>query len=681
MDPKVRKIVDQAKGDLFSQAQAFDNVTCFTNPKDFPARIKEIQETIVSEISGYTEEEKEKVFLFLIWVTMALDGSYELTLNLQNEERHKNNIVPDKVLKPEVRNLYKLLKKLEAKHKNVMSGLLNKEKTRMGRIMASAGKGLLAEKSKEIEATSVKAWIKFWAKFGKKSNLRKIKEKANMIVGVDYGLGIIEARILWGADLVMMNPTLARLALAEDDVLQAMKRQFALDNKGKLSREELVRGATKIAGYKARLAQRAVFLLTEKGKISFQVNPRTYNQPEKLKSDILTLHKEFNDECMKYDSGLFLEDTLTPEEIKARKGQSHVFYKVDGSAKSVYGDVDKLMVEQVKKGNFDLAEGDSGSAMEQVMAEGANNNVTVAGFMTDGLYSFFCQLRGHAKARKKGLLITHSIITKMGGRIEAALRWYAIQKLADVYKKQGNTAKAEEVMKIDNKKNGTLDAPEARKLAKEAGLILPEEITPAEYENHEGKLFPQDLAICTIAEAISKRSHKIMTALKKSPIMKKQGVQEWETGDLQASMRPPYGNRFPHVEGLLGMFSQGHFPDCALNIELWKEMKINRKNVEKKVNKTMIEQLYSSIIAEEFAQAYEVDEALKQVLIFFDIYKQPYGSKGITADKLASHAFAQQTLFAKVVDAFPATEAEKNAIRTGFIGDFNLLGEELENQQ
>ncbi|MFH0807646.1 MAG: hypothetical protein V2A57_04450 [Elusimicrobiota bacterium] len=681
MDSKVEKIIKQAKGDLMSQAQAFDNITCFTNPKNFSANIKELQDGFSKTINNCSTEEKEKIFNLLIWVTIALNGSCELKLNLQNVKRHKKNIVSDKTLKKEVKNLASLLEKFESENKEIMSGLLNKEKTRLSKIMTTAGKGLMAEKSKEIGTDSVKSWITFWADFGKKSNLRKIKEKTDSIIGVDYGLGIMEARVLWGANLVMMNPTLARLALAEDDELQAMKRKFALANKGKLSREELVRGATKIAGYKARLSERAVFLLTEKGKISFQVNPRTYNQPEKLKSDILTLHKEFNQECMNYDSGLFLEETMTPDEIKARKGQSHVFYKVDGSSKGVYGDIDKLLVEQVKKGNFNLAEGDSGSAMEQVIAEGANCNVTVAGFVTDGLWSFFCQTRGHAKARKKHFLITHSIITKMGGRVEAALRWYAIQKLVNAFKKQNNQLKADEAGMIDNKKNGTLDAPEVRLLAKEAGFILPEEIKPSEYYKYQGKLFPQDLAICTIAEAISKRSHKIMTGLKKSPVLKKQGLEAWETGDLQASMRPPYGERFPHVEQLLGMFSQGHFPDCALQIENWKTFKANQKNIEKPVSKNMIAQLYSSVIAQEFAQSYEVDEALKEVLSYFKLYKKEYGTKGITTDQLASHAFAQQTLFAKVVDKFPTTEQEKDAVRTGFIGDFNLLGEELEQQQ
>src|SRR3989339_616836 len=418
MSKQVEQIIRQAKGDLMGQAQAFDNITCFLNPKNFPAMMKELREGLEQVVKSSSAEDKTKIFNLLVWVTIALNGSYELKLNLQNAKRHKKNVLSDAYLKKEVKTLLALLEKLEAENKNVMSAMLNAEKTRISKIMSTAGKGLMAEKSKEIGADSVKAWVLFWSDFGKKSNLRKIKEKTKMIIGVDYGLGILEARVLWGADLVMMNPTLARLALAEDDTLQAMKRQFALENKGKISKEELVRGATKIAGYKARLSERAVFLLTEKGKISFQVNPRTYNQPDILKNDILNLHKEFNQECRQYDSGLFLEETMTPQEIKARKGQSHVFYKVDGSAKGVYGDIDKLLVQQVKSGKLNLAQGDSGSAMEQVIAEGANCNVTVAGFITDGLWSFFAQIRGHAKARQKNLLITHSIITKMGGRVE-----------------------------------------------------------------------------------------------------------------------------------------------------------------------------------------------------------------------------------------------------------------------
>ncbi|GFP33838.1 hypothetical protein HKBW3S42_02177, partial [Candidatus Hakubella thermalkaliphila] len=199
---------------------------------------------------------------------------------------------------------------------------------------------------------------------------------------------------------------------------------------------------------------------------------------------------------------------------------------------------------------------DTGGVNDRVRSDGMNCKVPVAGVGTDGRWAFFSQIRGHCKAIKKAHLrqtISHSIITKIGGRVEASLRWTALQKLATALKEKNNP-EADIVLRTDHTKNGTLDDPSLRKLATEAGFVLPEEITRADYEKHERKLFPQDTAICSIAEAISKRSHRIIGDLKKHCILGEQGVQEWETGDLQASMRPPYAGRFAHVEALTGRY-------------------------------------------------------------------------------------------------------------------------------
>lgn len=672
---KIYIIIRQIKSDgLIGRFQAFDNITCFTSPEKFDRFINLFVKKIKEEYSTADLKIKERILKFLLLLAIALDGSYELKLNLQNKKRYGAKVLKVNTLKKINKNLFVLLTDLEKIDKETTRNVIESEKQRLMKIMSTRGEGLFAVLAKEIKAEKLTEWVKYWSEFGKKSNLRKMRENTKGLIGVDYGLGVIESRILWGADLVMMNPTLARLALAEDDELARIKNDFANKFRDKYDRAKLVREVTKIAGLKARYSLRAVFLLTGKGKISFQVNPRTYNQPDILENDIRSLHEEFNKEAEEYDSGLFIEETLTKKEIEERRSKSHVFFKVDGSSRNVYGNIENVMLKQIKERNIDLTKDSTDGVMEKVMSDGINCNVTVAGFVTDGLYAFFCQIRGHAKAREKNIPITHSIITKMGGRVEASLRWIVLDKLTKAVK-DDKTA-LDVISKSNFQKNGTLDEPEIRKIAKNAGFILAEEIKHTDYEKYKGKIFPIDLAICTIAEAISKRSHKIMNDLKNNRLLRKE-VLEWQTGDLQASMRGPYKGRYPHVEELVGMYAQGHFPDAALAIERWKTFKADSKAINKSVNEKMISQLYNSIILDEFALSYEVDKNLKEILTFFKVYKKEYGENGIKIDELSKHPFSHQTLFGKVIERLPETESEKDKVDSGFIGDFNKLGSDL----
>jgi hypothetical protein len=261
----------------------------------------------------------------------------------------------------------------------------------------------------------------------------------------------------------------------------------------------------------------------------------------------------------------------------------------------------------------------------------------------------------------------------MGGRVEASIRWITIQKLYNALKGKNNP-KGEDVLKIKFAENGSIDQMWVRKLAKEAGFVLAEEILSEDYKKYRGKIFPTDSAICIIAEAISKRSHKIINDLKNHPILKTQGVSEDETGDLQASMRPPYKMRFSHVEELVGIYAQGHFPNIALEIEKREKFEISKNNIEKPAPPEKIEELYNSIIAEDFAKVYEVDISLKNVLQYFKIYKEEYGEKGIKIEDFYRHPFAQQTLFGKYLgEKIPETEEEKDKIDIGFVGDYNKL--------
>ena len=315
--------------------------------------------------------------------------------------------------------------------------------------------------------------------------------------------------------------------------------------------------------------------------------------------------------------------------------------------------------------------------MESLMGEGINCNVTVAGFVNDGLWAFFCQVRGHARGQAAGLPVSHSLISKMGGRVEAALRWAALGRLVHALERKA-IAGAEEVRKVDHTKSGTLDDPSLRQLVRKAGFVAAEKIPPPKYESNQGRIFPEDRAICAIGEAISRRSHRIMTALKQSSAFRKQGVVPWETGDLQACILPPYGGRYPHVEELTGIYAQAHLPDVALAIEEWETFQADPKAIERAPDGEMVKQLYNSVIGSEWAAAYEVDGKMKEILSFFGVYEKEDGERGIRIDDLALHPFSQQTLFGEVVgEAVPRTEEDKDRIRAGLVGEFNALRKEL----
>ena len=95
------------------------------------------------------------------------------------------------------------------------------------------------------------------------------------------------------------------------------------------------------------------------------------------------------------------------------------------------------------------------------------------------------------------------------------------------------------------------------------------------------------------------------------------------------------------------------------------------------MNKDIIDQLYNSIVGDDFAKVYETDASLKEILEFFTIYKPEYGTNGIKIEDYSRQFFAHQLLFGKAVEKLPETEQEKDAITTGFVGDFNLLYDEL----
>ena len=697
-DVKVSVIVEQIKRGGAGTFLAVDNLSAFTHPSNFAARMASLRPAIraaYEETANRTG--RRRILEFLLFAGLALKDSADLALNLQNESRHGADALRDEAVAQEVGLMIDLLDALEAGDPALGKAILTSEKERLEMIMAPRqGKGvsLLSAKAMGADTGSLRAWIEYWAAFGKACNLRKLSRTIGM-EGVDYGVGVFYARCLWGANLVMMNPSLAIFALEDDIQLNRAIDHMVFEFGDAALPEEFVRRGTAIAGLKARIALRAVWLLEGKGRISFQVQPSTYVTNENLLEDVRPLMNRFDAEALAYDEELFLDEVMGPEEIAARKGRTHVFFKVDGSRPATYGKVQELAQAQLDGGKLDLAEGDSEGLIEAMLSGwedpatgrkiAANCNITVNGFVSDVLPGALCQFRGHAKAREKGIPLSHSIITRMGGRVEGlGIRWFAIQAVVKGLREQGKDGQADEVAakiggEFDHAKNGTLDLPELRALAREAGLVLAEEVAPEEYAKHRGNLFPTDDAIRITAEAITKRSHYILEALKGCAAMKDAGAEPWETLLLQASMRGPYKGRYPHVVEIVApsdTVAQGHFPNAAKDVEEFEGFEADPTAIDRPVDPVLADQLDCSVVGEEWAGAYEVSPAQAELLSKLGIYDPAWGDRGIEFETFVTRPFPQQTLFGKVfpMDRIPRTKAENEAVEKGFVGDFNALG-------
>ncbi len=722
---KVARIISQIMKGGMRTTQAVDNISAFTHPSNFKSRMELLISGVEREYGKANfDSEKEKVMIALLLMGLALKDSADLWLNLQNRERHGNAALGDGDISESVEKLLGLVDRLETRDKRIAQSVINSEKERLEMIMTpkSGKKGisLLSDRAMKADTSSIRNWINYWSSFGKGSNLRKLTQTIDM-EGVDYGVGVLYARYLWGANVVMMNPSLAILAI-QDDIELNRKVDYMVFGKGdKLSVSELVREGTSVAGLKAREALRAVWLLTGKGRISFQVQPSTYVTNDDLLKDVKALMMSFDEEALGYDEGLFLDEVMSPEEIGERKGRTHVFFKVDGSRVATYGDIEKLTLSQLGEGTFSLVNGDTGGLIEAMLSgweeEGtgrkvaANCNITVNGFVADVLPGALCQLRGHAKARRKGIPISHSIITRMGGRVEGlGIRWLVIKSIADRFrmkseeeKKKGNLRKAAEFAskadEVDSKmgkefnhaSNGELDKPEIRKLAKEAGFLLAEEESrgkgaPAEiieaYERNRGNIFPTDEAIRIVAEVITKRSHQVLKALKNCEKIKSQGVEEWETLLLQASMRPPYKGRYPHVVEIVApewTVAQGHFPNAAKDVEEFEGFVADPKAIDRPADPVLLSQLENSPVGDRWKGAYEVNEIQVKIMKTLGIYNPEWGSNGMEIEDFSKDPFPQHTLFNRVFPEgkIPKTKEENEAVDGGFIGDFNALGKDL----
>ena len=673
---RIGVLLTQARSGRYLGEIAAQNVTLLTSPGEIYAVMFGLNRRAVEEIGGLSFEQ-QKSQLYSSSYMMYLFGSplirsYSLG-NYYGADSAKN-ILDDSL---------GMLGQMEASSPEAAKDVITSWQNRLLHTQLqnpkealgpnNRGIGLLAEWASAAPTSSLTDWTSYWVDKVAASKMMRIKMATGEIMGNDYGPGT-SMLIALGVDLVMMNPTLAIRALSENVDLQALRDQFIKENPG-LDKWSLLAGATAVAGIEARVALRAINLLTKghRGRVSFQVNAGNFDENMVI-ADILGLGNAFDAEAAKIDSCL-LQDVIPKTSIGAR---SHTFFKGNGALASTYGNIEGEMLGQLQaSGNVDLATLNPGGVMGAVLPEGRDINVTVAGSISDGLASFFSQVAGHRKAAVAGLAVHASIITKMAGRIEAELRWAAMQKIMAALKEIPGEEAAQLLKQLsqlkdgDMAKNGLLNDKDIIRAAELAGLKL-----------------PSDEALQRVGPAICQRSHEMLTALKER--FADQGVKPWETDDLLAATRKPYNGVFAHLEYTMGMGARGWFPELQHCIEsipddkfdafmaeiegLWAE---DSKGMLRPVEQDLVAEVAASCIGNEFREVYEPNENQARILQGLGVYKPEWGNSGLKLEDLIKHPFAAHTLLGGYAVPMPTTPEEVAAVSAGFIADCNNLAKEL----
>jgi transaldolase len=692
-DP-LKRIVDQAstreKRDFATQ-----NIVFFTPPQELRGRLGVLTKSIQDNFKSFDREKQKNLLHFLAYTTFLL-SSPEI-------QKYTLKSLGEKELAYEVNQLFELLLQLEKESKDISFDVLNEWQKDLLKIQLkdvdkpydekeNPGQGLLAvwarefkEKlKKEGRAESLSNWVDYWQNKVQGSHLRKLKEATGMILGNDYGQGT-PMLIAFGADLVMMSPTLAYRAVRESEDLQGrvdeMLLRFLADKPGATNEEieqkkyQLLREATVIAGLPSTKALLPIFLLTEgrRGRVSFQVNSRNYDDREAMVTDILELGDQLGREAQAMMKELLIEDVMTLQQIlkmtALRAQRFHgervlqfypgpTFFKVDSTSPFVYGNLVEAMLKDIEiHGSMDIGRVRTGGVIEEILTLGLDVNGTNAYSVADGLYLFFAQVVGHAKARKFAIEVFSSMITKMAGRLEGALRAEAIAVVIKALEqKGGEESLREELKKLKPAENGTLDVPVLAAAANVAGV----------------KGIPSDREIRRAGAAVSQRSHEILTELKR--VLASQGAKNWETGDLLASTSKPFEEEihgvkkpvFAHLDyATLGTFAAGFFPDIQLAVEQIDEEEFQKflsdYEEHKKQNpsqmfrpiesnpaeKLFIDRILNSPIGSLFRKYYELTPELQTILTALGIDErklEAWGIGGAPVEELMDLPTARYTM-------------------------------------
>ncbi len=217
--------------------------------------------------------------------------------------------------------------------------------------------------------------------------------------GNDYALGLRWLRHL-GFVQVSTNPVLAAIAYDDnprlwEDFKEVVKQHPEWMKNPEAYADEIAMEATRTGLMENFLVFRPPFLLKKyaDGMISYQLNPLKAEDAKASVEDAIKFYSRLEEDLKVYDAYLLWGYPETEE-----RGRPNIVFKVAGSSPAA----------------IEIA--------EKLNSMGMGTNITVVYTVSQEVILGMAEMRGMAKALKKGIPITRVYVTNMGGRLEDHLR-------------------------------------------------------------------------------------------------------------------------------------------------------------------------------------------------------------------------------------------------------------------
>ncbi len=723
---------EQVRGRILQQAKDWDRaefgaqkLSFFTHPQNSRERNRFIRESLEKEFGQLGEAEKRSALRFLADATflMASEGIQERTL--RNKELFGADVLTPEVIQAEVQEWHALLNRLEALAKPLAQQVLADWRQDLLQIQlanvekdfdakTNKGQSFLAYWAEKAPTGSLSEFVTYFNEKIQKARLRRTVRLTGQVLGNDYGAGIDMLTDYY--TFVMLNPTLSRRNVRERRSLQLKVKEavfnFVRSNPGydpKQRKWALLREATMVAGEPARRALLPIFIHEKgmRGQVSFQVNSRLSKRHEVV-ADIFLLGDRFAAETQAMMKELGVTEIFPKQQLDAflenplGNGYSkvHPVFKVDGTLAGVYGRVLEAWNEALTQAGDDLDQVDptqinTESIIEDVHTQGLFTNITGQGSVAGAVAGFMAQVTANMKARTQKIPIHAAYITQMAGRVEAALRWVAIDRVRRALQaREDQDPKAAELLaKLEKEiKEGALKNPDSNGLMD--NLVLREAAAYVSFR------LSSDKAVRRAGAAIIQQTERILNALRTR--LASNGVTPEETGQLLASTRLTVPDdtmsHFFQTSGRnirIGFFpiaargvEEGDQPDVPNGVtqtQFDAHIQAIEKNpavldgVFQEVEPELIQELIDSSIGDEFRRFYEVNDGEKELLTRLGIYQSEWSGQGWKLSELRQTAFARHTETGDWgMEIKDDDEAWLDRVKQQFMGDTNLWGRELE---
>jgi len=266
------------------------------------------------------------------------------------------------------------------------------------------GDSMLAEMAKEIENELnkddvVKSFVLAAKKQIQENIYYKMVLRGMCKFGNDYALGLRWLRHL-GYVQVSTNPVLAAIAYDDNPRLWENFKEVAKEHPEWLKdpeayADEIAMEATRVGLMENFYVFRPPFILMKyaDGMISYQLNPLKAGDAKASVEDAIKFYSRLEEDLKVYDAYLLWGYPEAEE-----RGRPNIVFKVAGAYPAA----------------IEIA--------ERLNSMGMGTNITVVYTVSQEVILGMAEMRGMAKALKKGIPITRVYITNMGGRLEDHLR-------------------------------------------------------------------------------------------------------------------------------------------------------------------------------------------------------------------------------------------------------------------